>query len=164
MVPGGWCCSRSTSVEKRLMFSASTGVSSNWLFDRYCAGGAEYDSEDCSLSSLACLFFCVSMSCKLAAMAALRSASSSSSSFGLLAPFVCGFDAWCGLGVESCDCGTYPAPDCPLASSRLISNARFKSASKLSFVTLAPRGCILSDELVAALEPCHSVFLLSDGL
>lgn len=147
------------------MFSASTGVSSNWLFGRYCSGGAEYDDEDCSFNSLACLFFCVSISCKLAAMAALRSASSSSSSLGLLAPFVCGFETCGGFGVESCDCGTYPAPECPLASSRLISNARFRSASKLSFVTLAPRGCILSvDAAVLPLEPCHSVFLLSDGL
>lgn len=104
MVPGGCCCSRSTNVEKRLMFSASAGVNS--YSDR---GGIfevpfVWDDDVCCCFKLAaCCFFCSSISASDAAIAALSSSSSSSASGCFFdVPFVAaGFGCDC-----SCDCGT----------------------------------------------------------
>lgn len=74
-------------------------------------------------------------------MAALRSASSSSSSVFFVerdVPFVVA-----DLVFARAACGTYPDPECPFESSKLISNALLKSASKPSSgPTRASRGCI----------------------
>lgn len=98
------------------------------------------DEEACCLNAAACFFFCSSMSANEAAIAAFSSASSASSGWvcdGLEFPFVAGaFDCDC-----SCDWGTYPELECLWTSSKLISNALFRSASKLSS-TLAFRGSI----------------------
>ena len=75
------------------MFSASTGVSSNAELVLYAPGAFAVAVEDvCFFSSSACLFFCSSISDKLAAIAAFKSSSSSSSCLLLLllAPFGCG--------------------------------------------------------------------------
>ena len=87
---------------------------------------------DVFLSDAACFFACSSASFKDMAMAAFRSGSSSSS---FDTPFV--FAGSC----FGCDCGTYPELEIPLVSSKLISNAFFKSSSKL-LSTRALRGCI----------------------
>jgi len=68
------------------------------------------------------------MSASDAAIAALRSGSSSSSACVLDTPLgAARFDWGCSRA-----CETNPAPLWPFASSKLISSARFKSASKLS--------------------------------
>ena len=78
MVPGAWCCSLSTSVEKRLMFSASAGVSS--YSDFGCTmRWMPFAEDDCCFNAAACFFFCSSISASDAAIAALSSGSSSSS-------------------------------------------------------------------------------------
>ena len=82
------------------------------------------------------------MSANDAAIAAFRSASSSSSGSGFFDAVPFGFD--CDF---SCACDTNPDELLPFASSRLISNARFKSASKLS----STRG------LRGSIEPWYSV-------
>lgn len=71
------------------------------------------------------------MSASEAAIAAARSASSSSSVSFFVVPFA-DFD---------CDCGTKPVEALFFTSSKLISSARLRSASKLSS-TRALRGCI----------------------
>jgi hypothetical protein len=81
MAPGGWCCKRSTRVANKLMFSASTGVSSLLVLGTYALG--VLDVCCCCLKLAVCFFFCSSMSAKDAAIAAANSGSSSSSFFGV---------------------------------------------------------------------------------
>jgi hypothetical protein len=90
--------------------------------------------EACSRKVVEYFFFCSSMSAKEAAIAAAKSASSSSSGCFFVVPLV---------GLDCCNCAwdTKPEELLPLASSKLISSARFKSASKLSS-TRALRGSI----------------------
>lgn len=88
-------------------------------------------------------------------MAALSSGSSSSSlarGTVFITPFAFPVAFICRELERSC--GMYAAGLSPLASSRLISSARLRSASKLSSMR-ASRGCI---------EPCHRVLLGDFGL
>ena len=122
------------------MFSASTGVNSYLLFGiATLAFGAAVLLEACFFKFAACFFFCSSISLIEAAIAAFKSGSSSSTG---------GFAVFDGRSFAgdprracNCDCGTYPAPECPLTSSRLICSALFRSSSNPSS-TRASRGCI----------------------
>lgn len=122
------------------MFSASTGVSSYLLFGITMSELAVVVLlEAFFFKFAACFFFCSSISLIDAAIAALKSGSSSSSGgFAVFdGPSVIG-DFRCAC---DCDWGTYPAPECPLTSSRLICSALFRSSSNPSS-TRASRGCI----------------------
>ena len=125
------------------MFSASTMLSSCSGMANGCLPcvASDADSVDC-LNDAACFLACSSASFKDSAKAALRSASSSSSSLpssSFLTPL-----ARTGDHVFfNCDCGTKPIPAAPaLLSSRLISSARRKSSSKRLAWTRAFRGCM----------------------